>query len=1004
MKPRLWIFIALAGCISSMPVQAYERLQGPTEVLYWNKTNAYVGYTFFGVRSNTYLVDMEGRVMHTWPIGTNPHLLTNGNVLDAAGGEVSGFSSLRELDWSGNTVWQYTEARSGYALHHDFLRIFNPKLGTNTTLYLAAKSISSNACIAAGCNPSGSPYTNAQVDAVVEVDMSGNVVWEWCFFDHGIQDFDAAKLNYVGSGRSISNYPGRLNLNLPGRPLTNDWLHCNALDYNPALDQIVITAEGGEFYVIDHGDTFIAGNLAASMALAASTNGDFRYRFGDPARYSQGSPPSITPNWTVSTTGNKQLGRASHAQWISAGLPGAGHILVYNNGGDLFETTPQSYIFEINPYLNANANDTGTYVNPPSAGYYTWSAPGHDTDKQKKSMSNQITWMYYSMANQGMFSHLDSSIQRLPNGNTLICDSTEGHVFEVTSNGVVAWEYINPVSADGILAYKRDNWPTYNYLFRAYRFPTNHSAFAGRTLTVQSTITGKVPTYISAPTISGTAVSPSAPTAGSNVWVTAAVTNRGSVGSATLTYIVAGVSSVVAMLDDGRHQDGAAGDGLYGGMIPAFPAGTNVSYSISAQDEFGNTATDLLRSYTVQSGPPNLPPAVASITQWPALPTSAGPVTVSAVVTDDIAVASVVLTYGIGTSLAVTNLSFLETMAANAIKPWSGTGCDNPWTVTFTGNNPFEQRTGANYGSGNANGMEFKGGTANLADSTISSTDTIDAGGSAGCVEFYLMADSQYGTSGWTFQLNAGSGFATRLSELAGTNHAWQLYHYDLETSELVSNLSMRFQFRGGVASNRVDLDQVSLKVVTGGTLLSNVTMNMAGGGLYSGQILAQPAGTTVSYSVTAWDVYGLNMLSDGFAYTVLASADSVGDGTPDWWRARFFGGMGVTTNSQSCATCDPDGDGMDNAQEYLADTNPTNSASVLALIAISPQTNGLRFSWVGGIDATQILEWCPDLSVSPKTWTALFTNLPPTVTTNSAIEIGMPGATNRFYRIRTWR
>jgi hypothetical protein len=359
------------------------------------------------------------------------------------------------------------------------------------------------------------------------------------------------------------------------------------------------------------------------------------------------------------------------------------------------------------------------------------------------------------------------------------------------------------------------------------------------------------------------------------------------------------------------------------------------------------------------------------------------------------------LTYGVGASLAMTNLSFLETMATNTVKPWTGTGCVNPWTVTFTGNNPFEQRTGANYGTGNANGLEFKGGTANLADSTISSAGTIDAGGSSGFVEFYLMADSQYGTSGWTFQINPGSGFATRLSELAGTNHAWQLYHYDLQSSELVSNLSMRFQFRGGVASNRVDVDQISLKVVTGGTLLSNVTMSTAGGGLYSGQIPAQPAGTAVSYSVTAWDAYGLNMLIDGFAYTVLDSADSVGDGTPDWWRARFFGGTGVSTNSQSCATCDPDGDGMENAQEYLADTNPTNSTSVLALVTISPQTNGLRFTWIGGIDATQILECWPDLGVPHKTWTALFTNEPPTATTNSAVEIGMPGATNRFYRIR---
>jgi len=34
---------------------------------------------------------------------------------------------------------------------------------------------------------------------------------------------------------------------------------------------------------------------------------------------------------------------------------------------------------------------------------------------------------------------------------------------------------------------------------------------------------------------------------------------------------------------------------------------------------------------------------------------------------------------------------------------------------------------------------------------------------------------------------------------------------------------------------------------------------------------------------------------------------DSVGDGISDWWRARYFASSGTTTNSQSCATCDPD-------------------------------------------------------------------------------------------------
>ena len=266
--------LALLATLATGYLHAYESLQGPTEVLYWNRASAYDGYTFFGVRSNTYLLNMEGRVVHTWPLGTNPRLLTNGNILDSTSGDVSGFTTLKEVDWNGSTVWQYTEARTNYAPHHDFTRIYNPKLGTNTTLYIAAKAISSNACIAAGCNPANGPYTNAQVDAIVEVDMAGNVVWEWCFFDHGIQDFDASKSNYVGAGKSISNYVGRLNLNLPGRPVTNDWLHCNSIDYNQTLDQIVITAAGGEFYVIDHGNTFVAGNPAGSIALAA---GSFLY-------------------------------------------------------------------------------------------------------------------------------------------------------------------------------------------------------------------------------------------------------------------------------------------------------------------------------------------------------------------------------------------------------------------------------------------------------------------------------------------------------------------------------------------------------------------------------------------------------------------------------------------------------------------------------------------------------------------------------------------------------
>ena len=65
------------------------------------------------------------------------------------------------------------------------------------------------------------------------------------------------------------------------------------------------------------------------------------------------------------------------------------------------------------------------------------------------------------------------------------------------------------------------------------------------------------------------------------------------------------------------------------------------------------------------------------------------------------------------------------------------------------------------------------------------------------------------------------------------------------------------------------------------------------------------------------------------FAYTAINPfTDSVGDGIPDAWRKKYFGGTGITTNADSCASCDADGDGLNNTGEYIADTNPTNALS----------------------------------------------------------------------------
>lgn len=478
---------------SAVWLHAYERLQGPTELLFWDKDKTFNGYTLFAAHGTTFLIDMSGQVVHTWRVGTNPRLLENGHLLDASKDDPSGFQGFLEVDWDGKVVWEYTEKRDSYAPHHDWVRIFNKKLNTPTTLYIANKSITHEQAIAAGADPRNGPYEGGEMDAIVEVDMGGNIVWEWWFFDHVVQNVDPAKANYVGAGKTIADYPGRININLPGRPLKRDWLHCNSMDYNAELDQIVTNSVQGELYVIDHGGTFVPRDPKASIAKAAGPTGDFLYRFGDPARYVQGDPPRVLENWDNATAGHKQIGGAHNVQWIRPGLLGAGHLMIFNNGQYLYQRTPGSSILEINPFLDASGRDTGRYVNPPDAGYVRQTYD-HDTHNQPRLISRQIVWSYQSLNNHGFFSQIGCSAQRLPNGNTLICSDTEGHFFEVTADGKLTWEYINPVTREfGTVKVLPDALPMVNSCFRAYRYGPDDPALKARELKPLGTITDAFP-------------------------------------------------------------------------------------------------------------------------------------------------------------------------------------------------------------------------------------------------------------------------------------------------------------------------------------------------------------------------------------------------------------------------------------------------------------------------------------------------------------------------------
>src|ERR1700693_382297 len=78
------------------------------------------------------------------------------------------------------------------------------------------------------------------------------------------------------------------------------------------------------------------------------------------------------------------------------------------------------------------------------------------------------------------------------------------------------------------------------------------------------------------------------------------------------------------------------------------------------------------------------------------------------------------------------------------------------------------------------------------------------------------------------------------------------------------------------------------------------------------------------------------------------SSAVSVdGDGIPNWWRLQYFGQITGSATNKSRAIDDADGDGMNNLQEYLAGTNPTNPASAFKIASVQPAiTNGFVVTW----------------------------------------------------------
>lgn len=411
-----------------------------------NDGSAFEGYTLLAplMDKRTFLLDMDGKVVHQWKHslapGNSVYLQPDGRLFRSArpqnnptfkGGGEGGL--LEEYSWDGELLWSMEWNDASKLMHHDFEVMPNGNL-----LFMAWEEVERDIALAHGKDPELLGDGNLWPDYIVEVEpirpSGGKVVWEWHTWDHIVQDTiedgpnygdvweDPSRININGEGEKevVSEEErkrlialGYLSPDDDGRPKVNgssDWMHSNGIDYDPERDLIVMSVRRFcEVWVIDHSTT--TAEARTDKGGNYGRGGRIVFRYGNPMAYGRGGLE------------DRELFFQHDAQFIEPGLPGAGNILVYNNGQGR-PNDPWSSVDEI-----AFADMAPGKIGFDDNGHFAPSSP---------------TWRYGSAENTEFYSSFISGAQRLPNGHTLVCEGADGRVFEVTPDGKIVWEYLSP--------------------------------------------------------------------------------------------------------------------------------------------------------------------------------------------------------------------------------------------------------------------------------------------------------------------------------------------------------------------------------------------------------------------------------------------------------------------------------------------------------------------------------------------------------------------------------
>jgi len=207
----------------------------------------------------------------------------------------------------------------------------------------------------------------------------------------------------------------------------------------------------------------------------------------------------------------------------------------------------------------------------------------------------------------------------------------------------------------------------------------------------------------------------------------------------------------------------------------------------------------------------------------------------------------------------------------------------------------------------------------------------------------------------------------------------------------LNSGAALNIELGGTTTSDKI---AVSGAFSASGTTVINLTAlgNFSGVGTYP--LITGATGISAGN-------FALGTTPSGYGYVLSGSGSTLSLTVmtlQDQWRLTNFG---TTVNSGNAAdSADPDGDGMTNAQEFSAGTDPNNSNSMLRVdnIAVSGNDIVLSFPTVSG----KIYRLERSSTLQSGSWTTLQSNIVGNGGVMQIIDIGSATQGKYFYRIAT--